>query len=94
MTVAEIAAEEDLPEARTDVADVVGWLKTHGVKAEPLAVAAKGDDAAQLSVIAQDQKADLVVAGAYGHSRLREWILGGVTRELLLHTGRCSLLSH
>jgi acetylornithine deacetylase/succinyl-diaminopimelate desuccinylase-like protein len=57
VTVAEIAAEEDLPEASTDVADVVGWLKTHGVKAEPLAVAAKGDDAAQLSVITQDQKA-------------------------------------
>ena len=84
----------DLAEARADVADVVGWLKTHSVKAEPLAVAAKGDDAAQLSAIAQDHNADLVVAGAYGHSRLREWVLGGVTRDLLLHAGRCSLLSH
>ena len=94
VTVAEIADEEVLAEARTDVADIVGWLKNHGIKAEPLAVASKGDDAAQLSAIAQDQNADLVVAGAYGHSRLREWVLGGVTRDLLLHTGRCSLLSH
>jgi len=94
VTVAEIADEEVLAEARTDVADIVGWLKNHGIKAEPLAVASKGDDAAQLSAIAQDQNADLVVAGAYGHSRLREWVLGGVTRDLLLHTSRCSLLSH
>jgi nucleotide-binding universal stress UspA family protein len=27
--------------------------------------------------------ADLVVSGAYGHSRIREWALGGVTRSLL-----------
>jgi nucleotide-binding universal stress UspA family protein len=28
-------------------------------------------------------QADLIVVGGYGHSRLREWMLGGVTRELL-----------
>jgi nucleotide-binding universal stress UspA family protein len=29
-----------------------------------------------------------------GHSRLREWVLGGVTRDLLLRADRCSLVSH
>ncbi|RZM09135.1 MAG: universal stress protein, partial [Sphingomonas sp.] len=38
--------------------------------------------------------ADLVVAGAYGHSRIREWAFGGVTRDLLLRDRRCTLLSH
>ena len=33
------------------------------------------------------------VAGAYGHSRFREWILGGVTKRLVNPLGRCSLLS-
>ena len=47
-----------------------------------------------LNAIAQELAADLIVAGAYGHSRLREWVLGGVTRDLLLRANRCSLVSH
>jgi nucleotide-binding universal stress UspA family protein len=43
--------------------------------------------------MADEQKADLIVAGAYGHSRSREWVLGGVTSDLLLRANRCSLLS-
>lgn len=43
---------------------------------------------------AQEQSADLIVAGAYGHSRLGEWIFGGVTRELLSNSGICCLFSH
>jgi nucleotide-binding universal stress UspA family protein len=36
----------------------------------------------------------LIVAGGYGHSRVREWIFGGVTRELLAHTPVCCFLTH
>ncbi len=43
---------------------------------------------------AQEQSADLIVAGAYGHSRLGEWIFGGVTRELLTRSPVCCLFSH
>lgn len=35
-----------------------------------------------------------MVAGASGHNRLREWVPGGVTRDLLLSPGRCTLVSH
>ena len=94
VTVAEIAGKEALAETRTDLADVVGWLKHHGIEAEPMVVVSEGDDARQLNAIAEDQGADLIVAGAYGHSRLREWVLGGVTRDLLVRAGRCSLVSH
>ena len=38
--------------------------------------------------------ADLVVAGGYGHARLREWAFGGVTRDLLSRCPVCCLLSH
>jgi hypothetical protein len=34
------------------------------------------------------------VAGAFGHSRLREWVLGGMSRALMDQRDRCLLLSH
>jgi nucleotide-binding universal stress UspA family protein len=37
---------------------------------------------------------DLLVAGAYGHSRLGEWVFGGVTRNLLAESPICCLFSH
>jgi nucleotide-binding universal stress UspA family protein len=94
VTVVEIAAEEDLAAARTRLEDVVGWLKRHGVAATSLASPSPGDDAIQLNAIAREQQADVIVAGAYGHSRLHEWMLGGVTHDLLLRVDRCALLSH
>ena len=71
-------------------------LLMHGgyLKADPLALPTTGDDAAQLNFIADQQGADLLVGGAYGHSRFREWVLGGVTRDLLTRADRCSLVSH
>jgi nucleotide-binding universal stress UspA family protein len=94
VTVVEIATGDDLTDAGLRVQDVVGWLKRHGVAAEAATSASTGDDAGQLKSIAQQQNADVIVAGAYGHSRLREWVLGGVTQDLLLRAERCSLVSH
>lgn len=94
VAVVEIAAEEELAAARTRLEDVVGWLKRHGVVADSLASPSTGDDVTRLNAIVQEQGADVIVAGAYGHSRLREWVLGGVTRDLLLRADRCSLVSH
>ena len=48
----------------------------------------------RLGEIAERQAADVIVAGAYGHSRMREWVLGGVTHDLLLRAKLCSLVSH
>ena len=47
----------------------------------------------QLDRIAADVGAGAVVAGAYGHSRFREWILSGVTRHLATESRRCAFLS-
>lgn len=94
VVVAEVAPEEELPAARARVAEVVSWLEWHGVKAEPLALVRSGEDSARLEGLAREWRADVLVAGAYGHSRLREWVLGGVTRDLLRAPGRCMLLSH
>lgn len=94
VAVAEVAPEDELPAARARVAEVARWLEWHGVKAEPLALARSGGDADRLEGLAREWRADVLVAGAYGHSRLREWVLGGVTRDLLLAPGRCVLVSH
>jgi nucleotide-binding universal stress UspA family protein len=94
VAVVEICADDEMAAARKRVEDVAGWLKWHGVVAEPHASPSTGDDASLLNAIAQEQGADIVVAGAYGHSRLREWVLGGVTRDLLLRGQNFSLLSH
>jgi len=94
VVVVEVAAHEDLPKARERLDDVVGWLGRHRVTATALAAPSAGSDATRLDAIAQEHGAGLLVAGAYGHNRLREWVLGGVTRDLLLRPGRCSLVSH
>ena len=94
VTVVEISADEEIAAARTHVEDIVAWLKWHRVVAESHASPSVGDDASLLNAIAEEQGADVIVAGAYGHSRMREWVLGGVTRDLLLRAEHFSLLSH
>jgi nucleotide-binding universal stress UspA family protein len=94
VAVATIVPAEEVRAARLKVDDVVGWLKQHGVKAVAVVARSNGEDAAQLQGIVRDHDAGIVIAGAYGQSRLREWALGGVTRHLLLHGRGCALLSH
>jgi nucleotide-binding universal stress UspA family protein len=95
VTVAEIVEDEaDRSAALSRVADVVAWLSQHDVRASQLVPEQRGDAATQLERIASEVGAGVVIAGAYGHSRLSEWILGGVTRRLINPPSRCSLLSH
>jgi nucleotide-binding universal stress UspA family protein len=95
VTVAEIIEEEaDRAAALSRVGDVVAWLSRHGVRASEQVPEECGDAATQLERIASNVGAGVVIAGAYGHSRLSEWILGGVTRRLVNPSNRCSLLSH
>ena len=51
-------------------------------------------DAHYLIRLAEEGGADLIVAGAYGHSRLGERIFGGMTRGLIEHSPCCLLMSH
>ena len=89
-----LADRVDMATAEARVEDVVAWLAGHGVTAAAVPVQAHGDVTAQLERIAQEREAGLIVAGAYGHTRLREWVFGGVTQEVLMHPLRCTLMSH
>ena len=82
-------------EAERRLDDVTAYLVRHHVTVGAKAyLHAKGTIAAKLIAFAEDEKADLIVAGGYGHSRLGEWIFGGVTRELIETSKICCLLSH
>ena len=92
--VVEIVNGKDMDGARRRLGDVGDWLARHGVEAQCSARVSNGSESTQLADFAKDMNVDLVVAGAFGHSRLREWAFGGVTRDLLLHTDCCVLASH
>ena len=91
--VVEIVSADDRASAQESVARVAGWLAAHGVKADTRVVASSQANASQLSGIAKQAGVDLIVAGAYGHSRQGRWVLGGITNELI-EGGRCTFLSH
>lgn len=65
-------------------ADVAAWLSRHGVKVTVQRdVAPDADVGAAILSRAADHDADLIVMGVYGHSRVRELVLGGASRTLL-----------
>jgi nucleotide-binding universal stress UspA family protein len=85
--------------SETDVlptADVAEHLARHGldVSAARTVVSDGLSPADALLDYASDIGADLLVVGGYGHSRTREMIMGGVTRDLLLHMTLPVLMSH
>ena len=85
--------EESTAQAHID--DVVHYLTRHRITVIPrIILREQGPGAAQLVKLAQEEGADLIVTGAYGHSRLGEWIFGGVTRDLLATSSICCLMSH
>lgn len=94
--VAEICGHAEAPAAEARLADVAQYLLRHGVHAETRVGHEERDVSAaqQLFELADQHAANLIVAGAYGHSRLGEWIFGGFTRALLAQTQRAVLLSH
>jgi nucleotide-binding universal stress UspA family protein len=76
--------EPPVEERRLTGPDAVNHLKHHGIEAELVRLRRhNGNVGAALMAEAERGKADLLVMGGYGHSRLREMLLGGVTYELL-----------
>jgi nucleotide-binding universal stress UspA family protein len=91
----ELGEDRSESDARKALADVGCYLVRHQVvMAAEIWRQARGPVATELLRFVQDENADLIVAGGYGHSRLGEWIFGGVTHELLRASPVCCLLSH
>ena len=95
LVIVEIASDEDARAAANErLADVAKWLQRHNVPASARVELSARAPGSQLEAIASEARADIIVAGAYGHSRLSEWIFSGVTRHLLQHSLTCTLLVH
>jgi len=76
-------------------ADIALHLARHGVKAEASATVSHDIDVGNTILSrAADFGSDLIVMGGYGHSRQREFILGGATRTILQHMTVPVLFSH
>jgi nucleotide-binding universal stress UspA family protein len=73
---------------------VAGHLARHGAAVTTHFLRPVDGDATEILRFARAQEADMIVMGAYGHSRLREWVFGGVTRDGLRGTSLCCLMSH
>jgi nucleotide-binding universal stress UspA family protein len=93
--VVEVSESRGGEQASRQVKDVASYLSHHDIeivaeRVRPVDVTATNS----LLRLIRDENVDLVVAGAYSHSRLGEWAFGGVTRELLAESPVCCLFSH
>ncbi|MEX0298781.1 MAG: universal stress protein [Kordiimonas sp.] len=80
---------------RPSLADVSEYLVDHGVRATMAAEADyEGSVGEGILKYAKTEDADLIVIGAYSHSRWREMILGGVTRHLVHNSPKPVFMSH
>jgi nucleotide-binding universal stress UspA family protein len=94
VVVAAICPKEQAGQAHIEVADVAAALQRRGINAEAKVVEHAHPDGFQILRQASLDGADLIVCGAYGHTRLGEWVFGGVTRDLLSQDQAYLLFSH
>jgi nucleotide-binding universal stress UspA family protein len=89
------AAQGEAPYGDLAGADIGAHLARHGLEVEVVgAKRGTGTIATALLSYAAETEAQLLVAGGFGHSRLREWVIGGTTSDLLGHMDLPVLFSH
>jgi len=62
---------------------ILTWLDRHGIKATGDILPLQESVAGTIDAAAAEREAEFIVAGGYGHTRFREWLFGGVTRDLV-----------
>lgn len=89
-----VSRDEAVENAYASLAEVEEWLAGHGIKASCEVLARNETTTARrlLDRVA-GLEAGLIVSGAYGHMRLAEWVLGGVTRSFLADSRVCLLMA-
>ncbi|MGO7211823.1 universal stress protein [Rhizobium ruizarguesonis] len=90
-----LAIEESHGVDEKALTDTVRFLTRHSVRARSIVEPRQtGDIGMAILESAHRLEADLIVAGAYGHGRFREWVFGGVTQTLLQNNAVNRLLSN
>jgi nucleotide-binding universal stress UspA family protein len=89
-----LSVVDDEKAPRRGMDDLEQWFADHGVRAVCRTIVAGGRAADAILREAQARRSDLLVMGAFGHSRLRDFVLGGVTRAMLAEPTMPVLFSH
>jgi nucleotide-binding universal stress UspA family protein len=92
VTIVEVCKDE-FPSKLDDVASFLGRHRVN-VTCRRLQPLPDISAAQRLLQFIRGENVDLIIAGAYGHTRLGEWIFGGVTRALLRESPICCFLTH
>lgn len=74
--------------------DLAVYLARHGINVEVLPPQMDKNIGSAVLALAEEQSSDLLVMGGYGHTRFREFLLGGVTRTVLGDATMPVLMSH
>ncbi len=76
--------EGDFANEKASLEDALAWMRRHGIEPRgDMLPASTGGAAETLEALAKKLEADVIVTGGYGHGRMREWLFGGMTRDLL-----------
>jgi nucleotide-binding universal stress UspA family protein len=75
-------------------ADLATYLARHHRDVEVLQIDSNDETGSALCALARKRGADLMVAGAYGHSRFHDWVLGSTTQSLIEQTAIPLLMTH
>ncbi|SCK58271.1 Universal stress protein UspA and related nucleotide-binding proteins [Variovorax sp. HW608] len=95
VTLLHVAGKDDTEDARPMMQlHLAGWLDRHGIAATVDRLV--GDVPMSDALLSRlcDLQSDMLVMGGYGHSRVRELVLGGMTREILAHMTVPVLMAH
>jgi nucleotide-binding universal stress UspA family protein len=90
----EVCVEHEAEAVRRRVSNVMSYLARHRITTATALMSHAANVTDELLGIVRKENVDLLVAGAYGHSRLGEWVFGGVTHDLLYKSPICCLFSH
>ena len=84
------------PDVNAELAgnDLAVYLARHGINVEVLPPRTDKNIGSAVLALAREQSSDLLVMGGYGHTRFREFLLGGVTRTVLGEATMPVLMSH
>ena len=76
------------------MSNIMNYLARHRITTATALMLQAANVTDELLGVVRKENVDLLVAGAYGHSRLGEWVFGGVTHDLLRKSPVCCLFSH
>ena len=90
----EVCTEHEAKAVQHRMSNIMNYLARHHITTATALMLQAANVTDELLGVVRKEDVDLLVAGAYGHSRLGEWVFGGVTHDLLHKSPVCCLFSH